>query len=107
MCIKESQPSVSEVVIPSPWRSNGSAGVRVVTAVMSCDFRRTVRAPDFQSGGAGFQTRENALFPDDRAFSPGENGPELSNQPLGLFLPRALMLCIRARLYSLRKNSCF
>jgi hypothetical protein len=66
-----------------------------------------VPAPDFQSGGAGFQTRENALFPNDRAFSPGENGPELSNQPPRLFLARALMLCIRARLYRLRKNSCF
>jgi hypothetical protein len=30
-------------------------------------------------------------------FSPGENGPELSNQPLRLFLATAIMLCIRAR----------
>jgi hypothetical protein len=37
---------------------------------MSWDFRRTVPAPDFQSGGAGFQTRENALFPNDWATSP-------------------------------------
>jgi hypothetical protein len=25
MCIRELRPSVSEVVIPSPWRSNGNA----------------------------------------------------------------------------------
>jgi hypothetical protein len=66
-----------------------------------------VPAPDFQSGGAGFQTRESALFPNDRAFSPGENGPELSNQPLRLFLATALMFCIRARLNSLRKNALY
>jgi hypothetical protein len=32
------------------------------------------------------------------AASPGGNGPELSNQPLRLFLATALMLCIMARL---------
>jgi hypothetical protein len=29
------------------------------------DFSRAVPAPDFQSGGAGFQTRENALSGND------------------------------------------
>src|ERR1700723_2103072 len=89
MCIKESQPSVSEVVIPSPWRSNGSAGVRVVTAVMSCDFRRTVPAPDFQSGGAGFQTRENALFPNDWALALVRTDPSSPISPALISSPRS------------------
>jgi REP element-mobilizing transposase RayT len=40
-----------------------------------------VPAPDFQSGEAGFQTRENALSCDDRAFSPGENAPSFPINP--------------------------
>jgi hypothetical protein len=47
------------------------------------DFRRTVPAPDFLAAAS---------------ISFGENGPELSTQPLRLFLATALMFCIRARL---------
>jgi hypothetical protein len=39
------------------------------------------------------------------SISPGENAAELPNQLLRLFLGCVLMLCIRARLNSLRKNS--
>ena len=61
------------------------------------------RRSEHQSGGTGFQTRENTSAPNHRAstpqrgISPGENGPELSNQPLRLFLATAVMPCIRAR----------
>jgi hypothetical protein len=49
-----------------------------------------VPAPDFQSGEAGFQTRENALFPSDRAFSPGENGPRaIQSAPALISSPRS------------------
>jgi hypothetical protein len=52
--------------------------------------------------GSGFSNpRKRFIY--DRAFSPGEERPELPNQ-LRLLLARALMLCIRARLQPGRKS---
>jgi hypothetical protein len=62
------------------------------------------RRREHQSGGAGFQTRENTSVSNHRATSPQRalalvrTAPELSNQRLRLFLATALMPCIRARL---------
>jgi hypothetical protein len=56
---------------------------RAVEGWIDPDSSRTVPAPDYLAAAS---------------ISPGENGPELSNQPLRLFLATAIMLCIRARL---------
>jgi hypothetical protein len=61
-------------------------------------------SPGLSVRGSGFSNpREYLSFQSQgylaaASISPGENGPELSNQPLRLFLATAIMLCIRARL---------
>jgi hypothetical protein len=49
------------------------------------DFRRAVPAPDFQSGGSWFSNPRRCFISLRPGFSPGENGPELSNQPCAYF----------------------
>src|ERR1700684_2345160 len=60
--------------------------------------------PGLSVRGSGFSNPRERFFSQRPGFlaaasiSPGENGPELSNEPLRLFLAHALMFCIRARL---------
>jgi hypothetical protein len=66
-------------------------GCRKTRCWVDPDCSRTVPAPDFLAAAS---------------ISPG-NAAELPNQLLRVFLGCVLMLCIRARLNSLRKNSVF
>jgi hypothetical protein len=77
-------------------------------AVPAPDFSQAVPAPDFssssaspglQSGGAGFQTRENALSCNDGALALVRTPPQTGKSRL---FPRPL-----SRAYRLHKNSCF
>jgi hypothetical protein len=88
---------------PADPRSKSNGDPRSFYRFLSCDLargrdfalldRRTtgaVPAPDFKSGEAGFQTRENTPV-----------------SKLGALALVAGRPCTRARLYRLRKNSCF